>query len=174
MGMKWYVLKVYAGQEKRFVREMEAVRDGGVSGIGEIFAPREKVVEVVKGALLEKERGALPGYVFIKMDLNDDVLSAISSINKSTSFLGGEAPMPVSDKEINSMIGRLNDIASSSVSAFVVGERVRICDGPFTSFVGTVEDVMMEKCSLKVSVFVFGQSTPLEVAFDQVEKVKED
>lgn len=176
MSAHWYVVYVYSGFEKKVAEiiKEQARKKGCESKFEEILVPTQKVAAIKKGEKISKEQQLFPGYVLVKMTLDDDSWHLVKSVPKVTSFLGaGGKPTPVSEKEVKNIIRQIEEgvTKTKSVISFEIGEEVRICEGPFTSFNGMVEEVDEEKGRLKVSVSVFGRSTPVEIEFTQVEKV---
>ncbi len=176
MAKRWYVVHVYSGSEKRVA---ESIRDqsrqfGLEEQISEVLVPTEEVVEMRRGKKVSTERKFFPGYILIQMDMNDQTWHLVSNTPKVTGFLGTEKrPSPISEREAMRIIDQVKegvDRPKPSIS-FEIGEQVRVSDGPFTSFNGYVEDVDEEKARLKVSVSIFGRSTPVELEYSQVEKV---
>ena len=174
---KWYILQVYSGQEQKVKVQIEGqtLKTGLRQNIEEILIPSEEVIEMKKGKKVNSERRFFPGYILIKMIMNDDLWHTIRNIPKVSGFIGGKKgePSPVSQSEIDSIMVQVKeglDRPKPSVS-FEVGEQIRVSDGPFTSFNGMVEEVDEEKARLKVSVSIFGRSTPVDLEYSQVEKV---
>jgi len=176
MASHWYVIHVYSGFEKKVA---SAIREQAEQkGLGErfeqILVPTEEVVEVKRGAKVSSERKFFPGYVLIKMDLNDETWHLVKNTAKVTGFLGGRGrPSPISDAEAARIMRQVQEgIERPKPSiTFEVGEQVRVSDGPFTSFNGVVEEVDEEKSRIKVAVSIFGRATPVELEYTQVEKV---
>lgn len=175
MALKWYVLHVYSGFEKKVSESLkeQAEKKGWGDKFPEILVPTETVVDIQKGKKVQSERKFFPGYVLVKMDMNDDTWHMVKNTPKVTGFLGGKKPVPMTEIEAQRIITQVQEGVEkprSSVS-YEVGEQVRVNDGPFASFVGVVEDVDVEHSRLKVLVSIFGRSTPVELEFTQVEKV---
>jgi len=174
--MKWYILQSLSGQEKRIATSIQekAIKENLQEYIGEIIVPVEKVLEIKKGKKVSVERKFLPGYILIKMDMNDNLWHAIKNIPKVGGFLGASGrPQEVSEREVQVIMEQIQNsaIARTQASVFKIGDSVKIKDGPFESFLGTVEDVEESKKRLKVSVVIFGRATPLDLEFEQVTKV---
>jgi len=174
--MRWYVVQAFSGFEGRVqktllehikIHEMEEY-------FGEILVPTEEVVEMRAGQRRKSERKFFPGYVLVQMVMNDESWHLVSSLPRVLGFIGGtkERPAPITQKEADRILNRLEDAADKPrpKTLFEVGEVVRVSDGPFADFNGVVEEVDYEKSRLKVSVLIFGRSTPVELDFGQVEK----
>ena len=173
--MNWYIVQAYSGFEKKVV---ESIRDVLTKSkleahVGEILVPTQEVTEVKKGKRTKKQKKYFPGYILAQFDLTKEVFHLIKNIQKVSGFLGsGDKPTPISDKEIERILGQVSESANNPKSgiSFEIGEKVKVCDGPFASFNGLVEEVDEEKSRLKVSVSIFGRATPVDLEYNQVEK----
>ncbi|MBF0157954.1 MAG: transcription termination/antitermination protein NusG [Magnetococcales bacterium] len=175
MAKKWYVVHAYSGYEKKVKTALEErIRLSGKGDLfEEIFVPSEDIVELKKGKKVTSERNCFPGYVLVKMELNDDTWHLVNETPKVTGFLGGSGrPQALADQEIAKIRQQIQNGIDKPKSkiAFSVGERVSVVDGPFATFNGIVEQVEEDKARLKVSVTIFGRSTPVDLEFSQVEK----
>ena len=174
--MRWYVVHAYSGMEKaveRNIRENIA-RTGMDAKFGRILVPTEEVVEMKNGQRRTAERKFFPGYVFVEMIMDDDTWHLVKHTNKVTGFVGGakNRPAAISEDEVAKILGQMEEGVEKPRHKveFVVGEYVRVKDGPFTDFNGTVEEVNYEKSKVRVSVTIFGRATPVELEFSQIEK----
>lgn len=173
---RWYVVQAYAGYEKHVQRTLPEYieRDGMQDLFGDILVPTEEVVEMKGGQKRTSERKFFPGYVLVHMVMNDQSWHLVKGVPKVSGFIGGTAtrPMPISDREANEIIQQVSDSVDKPKMKFTFapGELVRIIDGPFAEFNATVEDANFEKAKLRVSVTIFGRSTPVELDFTQVTK----
>lgn len=176
MTMRWYVVHTFSGFEKQVARSLEEhIKNAGMQHLfGEILVPTEEIVELKKGQKRTSERKFFPGYVLVKMEMTDDSWHLVKSMPKVSGFIGGTAasPAPISDKEAEAILQQVKEGVDKPRPkfSFAAGEQVRVIDGPFQDFNGTVEDVNYEKNKLRVSVSIFGRLTPVELDFSQVEK----
>ena len=176
MASRWYIIHVYSGFEKK-VRESvrEQAEQKGLANLFEdILVPMEEVLEVRRGKKVAGERKFFPGYVLVKMELNDETWSLVRNTAKVTGFLGGGGkPQPIPDREAERIISQMKEgVEHPKPSiAFVIGDQVRVSDGPFSSFSGVVEGVDDGKGRVTVSVSIFGRSTPVDLEYSQVEKI---
>ena len=173
--MDWYVIQAYSGYEQKVkIALEEKIELNGLSEkFGEILIPTEQIVELKGGTKKTTERKFFPGYILIKMDLTDQAWHIVNSHNRVTGFLGaGGKPMPISDAEAERLIKQVTEGIERTHSdvIFEIGEWVRVAEGPFASFKGLVEEVDEDKSRLKVTVSIFGRSTPVDLEFSQVEK----
>jgi len=176
MGLRWYVVHAYSGYELQVMRTIQerVTRFGLEDHFGEILVPTEEVVEMRDGKKRKSDRKFFPGYVLVKMEMNDASWHLVKESPRVLGFIGGtsDKPAAISDKEVNSILQRVEDGVDKPTPKilFEPGEVVRVNDGPFTDFNGVVEEVNYEKSRLRVSVLIFGRSTPVELEFGQVEK----
>lgn len=176
MTARWYIVHVYSGFEKKVAAAIEEKVDavGSRDLIAEVSVPVEEVMEVRRGRKVSSERKFFPGYVLVLMEMNEDTYHLIKNIPKVTGFLGsGGTPLPISQAEADRIMHQVKEGVErpKPLVTFEIGEQVRVCDGPFTSFNGHVEDVDEERARLKVAVSIFGRATPVELEYAQVEKV---
>jgi len=187
-GKKWYVIRAISGKEKKVKQyiESEISRLGLSDYVAQVLIPTEKVYQIKDGKKISKERSYLPGYVLIEANLVGEIPHIIENVTGVISFLGskgeavisflgskGEAPAPLRQSEVNRILGKVDELADSEEVLnipFVVGETVKVTDGPFNSFSGVIEEVHEDKKKLKVMVKIFGRKTPLELSYMQVEK----
>ena len=173
---KWYIVHAYSNFEKKVaesIREQAKVQ-GLEENFSDILVPTEDVVEIRRGRKVNSERKFFPGYVLVKMEMTDDAYHLVKNTPKVTGFLGsGNKPMPVSEKEVQRIVGAIEEGVErpKPTITFEIGEQVRVTDGPFASFNGSVEDVDEDRARLKVTVSIFGRATPVELEYSQVEKV---
>lgn len=175
MAYQWYIVHVVSGHEKKVAKviEEQARKKNLQEQIARVVVPTEEVVEVRRNQKINVEKKFLPGYILINMEMNDDTWHFVRNVSKVTGFLGSASkPSPVSEAEVQVIFKQMEEGVAKPRSAIVfeIGESVKINDGPFESFVGLVSDVDEEKSRLKVSVTIFGRSTPVELEFSQVEK----
>ena len=174
--LRWYVVHAYSGMEKAVERNIieRITRSGMQNKFGRILVPMEEVVEIKNGQKKTTERKFFPGYVLVEMVMDDDTWHLIKHTNKVTGFVGGAKtrPSPISEAEVLKIVNQMQEGTEKPRHKveFVVGEFVRVKDGPFTDFNGTVEDVNYEKSKVRVAVTIFGRSTPVELEFSQIEK----
>ena len=172
---KWYIVHAYSNFEKKVAESIrEQARNQGLDDcFSEILVPTEEVVEIRRGRKINAERKFYPGYVLVKMDLSDEAYHLVKNTPKVTGFLGsGSKPMPVSEREVARIIGAIEEGVErpKPTITFEIGEAVRVIDGPFASFNGSVEQVDEDRARLRVTVSIFGRATPVELEYGQVEK----
>jgi len=177
MAKRWYVVHAYSGFEKQVQRSlMEHIERSGMDDqFGEVLVPTEEVVEMKKGVKRSSERKFFPGYVLVEMEMNEDTWHLVKDVPKVMGFIGGkkDQPAPISQKEAEAILNRVAEGVDKPRPKvlFEPGEMVRVIDGPFNDFSGTVEEINYEKSRLRVAVSIFGRSTPVELDFQQVEKL---
>jgi transcription termination/antitermination protein NusG len=177
MTMRWYVVHAYSGQEKSIQAALvERIRRSGMADkFGEVLVPTEEVVEVKGGAKALSERRFFPGYILVQMEMTDETWHLVKSTPKVTGFVGGvgNKPTPVPQKEVDVIFNQVKAGVEKPRPKvlFEIGENVRVKDGPFTDFNGTVEEANYDKSKIRVSVLIFGRPTPVELDFGQVEKL---
>lgn len=174
--LRWYIVHAYSGMEKAVERNIveRIARSGMDTKFGRILVPTEEVVEVKNGQRKTTERRLFPGYVFVEMVMDDDTWHLVKHTSKVTGFVGGakNRPAPISEDEVQKIVSQMQEGADKPRHKveFIVGEFVRVKEGPFTDFNGSVEEVNYEKSKVRVSVMIFGRSTPVELEFSQIEK----
>jgi transcriptional antiterminator NusG len=175
---KWYVIRAVSGQEKKVKAQIDAEinRLKLQQYVAQVLIPMEKYIQIKNGKKINKERNYFPGYVLIEAVLVGELPHILKSINGVIGFLGskrGDDPIPLRTAEANRILGKVDELSESDAEMnikFLVGETIKIIDGPFNSFIGTIEEVNDEKKRLKVSVKIFGRKTPLELSYMQVKK----
>jgi len=176
MTKRWYVVHAYSGQEKSIQAALiDRIRRSGMQDkFGDVLVPTEEVVEMKGGQKALSERRFFPGYILVQMEMTDETWHLVKSTPKVTGFIGGSAmrPTPVPDKEVEAILNQVKEGVEKPKPKvlFEVGENVRVTEGPFTDFNGTVEEVNYDKSKLRVSVLIFGRATPVELDFGGVEK----
>jgi len=176
VALKWYIVHVYSGFESKVKSALEdrVASSPHSDKFGEVLVPTEEIVELVKGKRKTSSRKFYPGYILVRMELNDETWHIVNSTSKVTGFLGGrEKPTPISDEEADQILNRMEagKLKPQPKFFFESGDEIRVIDGPFTNFNGTVEEVNPEKGKIKVLVSIFGRSTPVELEFVQVTKI---
>ena len=176
-GKKWYVVRAISGKERKIKEmiELEINRMKLDRYLAQVLIPTEKVYQIKQGKKVSKERNYFPGYVLIEADLKGEVPHVIKSVNGVIGFLGNKNgdPVPLRQAEVNRILGKVDELEESDEEInipFIVGESVKVVDGPFNSFTGIIEEVDKDKKKLKVMVKIFGRKTPLELNYMQVEK----
>ena len=172
---KWYIVHAYSNFEKKVAESIreQAHAQGLDDNFSEILVPTEDVVEIRRGRKINSERKFFPGYVLVKMNMSDEAYHLVKNTPKVTGFLGsGSKPMPVSEKEVARIIGAIEEGVEHTKPTimFEIGEKVKVIDGPFASFDGSVESVDEDRARLRVSVSIFGRATPVDLEYGQVEK----
>jgi len=173
----WYIVQTFSGFEQKVaetlkdtIKKKEKLLEDKIE---DVLVPTHEVTEVKRGKRVQRKKKYFPSYVLVKMEMNKELYHMIKNINKVTGFLGTTGiPAPVPEKEINKIMGRIKEgtLAPKSLVTFDIGEQVKVCEGPFASFSGLVEEVDEEKSRLKVSVSIFGRPTPIDLEYNQVEK----
>jgi transcriptional antiterminator NusG len=176
MANRWYIVHAYSNFERKVAESIKerAVAAGLSDMFEEVLVPMEEVVEMRRGRKVSSERKFFPGYVLVKMELNDETYHLIKATPKVTGFLGTEnKPIPITDEEAGRILQQVQEGVERPKPSvtFEIGEQVRVADGPFASFNGLVEEVDEERARLKVSVSIFGRPTPVELEYAQVEKL---
>lgn len=175
MAKRWYIIHAYSGFEKKVAQSVldQAIIKGMADQFEEVLVPVEEVVEVRRGQKVNAERKFFPGYVLAHMEMNDETYHLVKNLPKVSGFLGNaNKPTPISEKEAMAVLNQVQEGVERPKPSvtFELGEEVRVSDGPFATFMGLVEEVDEEKAKLKVSVSIFGRSTPVELDYSQVEK----
>jgi len=177
---KWYVLRVISGKEKKVKEylDKEIARGGWSEIVKQVFLPVEKVYKVASGKKVMRERNYYPGYVMIEIKegkLSDDLRDIIKNTTNVIHFLGKDNPIALRKSEVNKMLGKMDEMSEaggmSMIEPYIVGETIKIIEGPFNDFNGVIEEVNDEKKKLKVTVKIFGRATPVELSYMQVEKL---
>ena len=176
MAKRWYAVQAYSGYEKIVQKGLlERIEISNIKDqFGDVLVPVEEVVELKAGQKTISERRLYPGYVLVQMDMNDDSWHLVRSTPKVTAFIGGSAlkPTPIKDKEVELILRRMDDskVNPTQKLTFEVGESIRVIDGPFKDFSGSVQEINYEKNKLRVEVVIFGRATPVELDFGQIQK----
>ena len=171
----WYIVQTFSGFEQKVADTLKDTIKAKELGekITEVLVPIHEVTEVKRGKRVQRKKKYFPSYVLVKMEMDKELYHMIKNIQKVTGFLGTTGtPVPVPKKEIDKIMGRIEEgsLAPKTLVSFDIGEQVRVCEGPFASFSGLVEEVDEEKSRLKVSVSIFGRPTPIDLEYNQVEK----
>jgi len=178
-GKKWFVVRAISGQENKVKGYIESEIEYANLGafLGQILVPQEKVFQIRNGKKVSKERNYFPGYIMIEADLTGELIHTIKNVQGVIGFLGevkGGDPVPLRQSEVNRMLGKMDELSETEEKInipFIIGETVKVIDGPFNGFNGTIEKVNEDKRKLEVMVKIFGRKTPLELSYMQVEKV---
>lgn len=176
---KWYVLRIVSGKERKVKEHLdkEVKINGWGNAILQILCPVEKVFKVVNGKKVLREKTLFPGYIMLEAldgKLNDTMIQGITGVTSVIHFLGKEHPIALRKTEVNKMFGKLDEVSEAGIGyaePYIVGETIKIIDGPFNDFNGTIEEVNEEKKKLKIVVKIFGRATPVELNYSQVEKI---
>ena len=176
---KWYVIRVISGKERKVKEylDKEVKINNWTNSVVQVLCPIEKVFKVVAGKKVLREKTLFPGYILLEANdgkLTDDIIHTIKNVTGVIHFLGKEHPTALRKSEVNKMFGKMDEVSEQGISyaePYIIGETVKIVDGPFNDFNGTVEEINQEKKKLKVVVKIFGRATPLELNYMQVEKI---
>ncbi len=176
---KWYVIRVVSGKEKKVKEylDKEVKINSWTNSVVQILCPIEKVFKVVSGKKVLREKTLFPGYILLEAiegKLTDDIIHAVKNVTGVIHFLGKEHPTALRKSEVNKMFGKMDEVSEQGISyaePYIMGETVKIVDGPFNDFNGTIEEINQEKKKLKVVVKIFGRATPVELNYSQVEKI---
>jgi transcription termination/antitermination protein NusG len=179
LNKKWFVLKVVSGQENKIKGyiDMEVIRSKWDAIITNVLVPTEKVYKIKDGKKIIKDRTLYPGYLYIEVEektIRTEMLATIRNITGVMNFLGGNQPQALRPAEVQKLLGKLDEVlgqGESMMEPFIINESVKIIDGPFNDFVGTIEEINEDKKKLKVVVKIFGRKQPVEVSFGQVDKI---
>ena len=171
----WYIVQTFSGFEQKVASTIKDMinKQELDSKIDDVLVPMHEITEVKRGKRVQKKKKYFPSYILVKMEMNKELYHMIKNIQKVTGFLGTTGnPAPVSEKEIDKIMGRIKEgtLIPKTLISFDIGEQVKVCEGPFASFSGLVEEVDEEKARLKVSVAIFGRPTPIDLEYNQVEK----
>ena len=174
--MKWYIVQGHANAEKKISEQIKEELEKADLGkhFGEALVPTQDVTEIKKGKRSIVKKKYFPGYILVKLDMTNEIYHIIKNLKKVSGFLGPQGkPSPISEEEVKKILGNMEESVANPSSAitFQIGEQVRVCDGPFASFNGSIEEIDEEKSRLKVSVSIFGRPTPVDLDYSQVEKV---
>jgi len=172
---KWYIVQTFSGFEQKVAETLKDIvkKQELNEKIGDILVPTHEVTEVKRGKRIQRKKKYFPSYMLVKMEMNKDLYHMIKNIQKVTGFLGSAGtPTPVSENEIDKIMGSIKEgtLVPKTTVSFDIGEQVKVCEGPFASFSGLVEEVDEEKSRLKVAVSIFGRPTPIDLEYNQVEK----
>jgi len=176
---KWYVIRVISGKEKKVKEylDKEVKINNWSNSVVQVLCPIEKVFKVLNGKKVLREKTLFPGYILLEAiegKLTDDIIHAVKNVTGVIHFLGKEHPTALRKSEVNKMFGKMDEVSEQGISyaePYIIGETVKIVDGPFNDFNGTVEEINQEKKKLKVVVKIFGRATPVELSYMQVEKI---
>ena len=173
--INWYIVQTFSGFEQKVAESIKDIRKKKSldNEIEDVLVPMHEVTQVKRGKRVQRKKKYFPSYILVRMELSKELYHMIKNINKVTGFLGSAgSPVPVPEKEINRIMGSIKEgsLAPEPKVSFDIGEQVKVCEGPFASFTGLVEEVDEEKSRLKVSVSIFGRPTPIELEYNQVEK----